>query len=102
MRHRQGASRSWHRIQSLRKRFERHRLFGGIVAALCCAVAPTLLRGVLHVQALGTTLRYPYEVRKAEDYFCDLPDLTIAPDVLTLAEHILDSKARASVRAKPS
>jgi DNA end-binding protein Ku len=22
---------------------------------------------------LGTTLRYPYEVRTAEDYFCDLP-----------------------------
>jgi DNA end-binding protein Ku len=42
---------------------------------------------------LGTTLRYPYEVRKAEDYFCDLPDVTIAPDMLTLAEHILDSKA---------
>src|SRR5215472_5235755 len=42
---------------------------------------------------LGTTLRYPYEVRKAEDYFCDLPDLTIAPDMLTLAEYILDSKA---------
>src|SRR5262249_30349636 len=42
---------------------------------------------------LGTTLRYPDEVRKAEDYFCDLPDLTIAPDMLTLAEHILDSKA---------
>src|SRR5215813_9367836 len=42
---------------------------------------------------LGTTLRYPYEVRKAEDYFCDLPDLTIAPDMLALAEHILDSKA---------
>ena len=42
---------------------------------------------------LGTTLRYPYEVRKAEDYFCDLPDLTIAPDLLTLASHIVDSKA---------
>ena len=42
---------------------------------------------------LGTTLRYPYEVRNATDYFCDLPDLTIAPDMLTLAEHILDSKA---------
>jgi DNA end-binding protein Ku len=42
---------------------------------------------------LGTTLRYPYEVRKAEDYFCDLPELTIAPDMLTLAEHIVDSKA---------
>jgi DNA end-binding protein Ku len=42
---------------------------------------------------LGTTLRYPYEVRKADDYFCDLPDLSVAPDMLTLAEHILDSKA---------
>ena len=42
---------------------------------------------------LGTTLRYPYEVRKAEDYFCDLPDFSIVPDMLTLAEHILDSKA---------
>jgi DNA end-binding protein Ku len=42
---------------------------------------------------LGTTLRCPYEVRNAEDYFCDLPDLVIAPDMLTLAEHILDSKA---------
>src|SRR6266436_5988867 len=42
---------------------------------------------------LGTTLRYPYEVRKAEDYFCDLPDLTIAPDMRRFAEHILDSKA---------
>jgi DNA end-binding protein Ku len=41
---------------------------------------------------LGTTLRYPYEVRTAEDYFCDLPELTIAPDMLTLAEHILDRK----------
>ena len=42
---------------------------------------------------LGTTLRYPYEVRSAEDYFCDLPQLSIAPDMLTLAEHILDRKA---------
>ena len=42
---------------------------------------------------LGMTLRYPYEVRQAEDYFCDLPDLTIAPDMRKLAEHILDGKA---------
>jgi DNA end-binding protein Ku len=42
---------------------------------------------------LATTLRYPYEVRTAEDYFCDLPELTIAPDMLTLAGHILDRKA---------
>jgi DNA end-binding protein Ku len=42
---------------------------------------------------LGTTLRYPYEVRDARDYFGDLPDLTIAPDMRRLAEHLLDSKA---------
>jgi DNA end-binding protein Ku len=42
---------------------------------------------------LGTTLRYPYEVRSAEDYFGDLPELTIASDMLTLAELILDRKA---------
>src|SRR5712671_4810879 len=42
---------------------------------------------------LGTTLRYPYEVRDAKHYFSELPDLTLAPDMLTLAEHILDSKA---------
>jgi DNA end-binding protein Ku len=41
---------------------------------------------------LGTTLRYPYEVRKAEDYFHDLPDFAIAADMRKLAELILDSK----------
>jgi len=42
---------------------------------------------------LGTTLRYPYEVRTAADYVGDLPDLAVAPDMLSLAEHILDSRA---------
>ena len=42
---------------------------------------------------LGTMLRYPSEVRKPEDYFCDLPELTIAPDMLSLAERIVDGKA---------
>jgi DNA end-binding protein Ku len=42
---------------------------------------------------LGTTLRYPGEVRNATDYFGDLPELTVAPDMLTLAQHILDNKA---------
>ena len=42
---------------------------------------------------LATTLRYPYEVRKTEDYLCDLPDITVAPDMLALAEQILDGKS---------
>ena len=41
---------------------------------------------------LGTTLRYPYEVRDSKDYFYDMPDVKIAPDMLKLAEHILQSK----------
>ena len=46
---------------------------------------------VIALESYDNTLRYP--VRKAEDYFCDLPNLAIAPDMLKLAEHILDSKA---------
>jgi DNA end-binding protein Ku len=41
---------------------------------------------------LGTTLRYPYEVRDATDYFGNLPELALAPDMLALATQILESK----------
>jgi len=44
---------------------------------------------------LGTTLHYPYEVRAAKDYFAEIPELTPAPELLRLAEHILDSKLHA-------
>ena len=42
---------------------------------------------------VGTTLRYPYELREAKEYFGDIPDLKVAPDMLKLADHILKSKA---------
>ena len=41
---------------------------------------------------LGTTLRYAYEVRKAEDLFDDIADVKVAGEMLKLAEHILDTK----------
>jgi DNA end-binding protein Ku len=41
---------------------------------------------------LGTTLHYAYEVRKADDYFDDIPDVKIPNDMLKLAEHIVESK----------
>src|SRR5213082_3475468 len=41
---------------------------------------------------LGITLRYPYEVRKADDYFEDIPDETIPKDMLELASHIVETK----------
>jgi DNA end-binding protein Ku len=44
---------------------------------------------------LGTTLHYPYEVRAAKDHFAEIPELTPAPELLRLAEHILDSKLHA-------
>jgi DNA end-binding protein Ku len=42
---------------------------------------------------MGTTIRYPYEVREAKDYFYDIPEMKVQPDLLQLAEHILKSKS---------
>jgi Ku protein len=42
---------------------------------------------------LGTTLRYPYELRDEDDYFDDIKNPKISKDMVDLASHILDSKA---------
>jgi DNA end-binding protein Ku len=42
---------------------------------------------------LATTLRYPYELRDASDYFDDIKSPKITKDMVELAGHILDSKA---------
>jgi DNA end-binding protein Ku len=42
---------------------------------------------------LGVTLRYPYEVRKEEDYFEDIPNEKVPKDMLDLAKHIVETKA---------
>jgi DNA end-binding protein Ku len=41
---------------------------------------------------LASTLRYAYEVREDEEYFEDIGDVKIAPDMLELAAHIIDKK----------
>ncbi len=41
---------------------------------------------------LGTTLRYPYEVRSATDAFDDIEDVKISGEMLKLAQHILETK----------
>ena len=42
---------------------------------------------------LGTTLRYPYELRDESDYFEDIKSPKISKDMIELASHILDTKA---------
>jgi DNA end-binding protein Ku len=42
---------------------------------------------------VGVTLRYPYEVRKIEDYFDDIKDEKVPKDMLELATHIVETKA---------
>jgi DNA end-binding protein Ku len=42
---------------------------------------------------MGTTLRYPYEIRDSKEYFDDIPNVKVEPDMLKLAEHILETKA---------
>jgi DNA end-binding protein Ku len=42
---------------------------------------------------LGTTLRFAYEVRSEKDYFAHIPSPRISKDMVSLAAHILESKA---------
>jgi DNA end-binding protein Ku len=42
---------------------------------------------------LGTTLRYPYELRDEDEYFDDIKNPKITKDMIELAGHILRSKA---------
>ena len=42
---------------------------------------------------LGTTLRFDYEVRSEEEYFSNIPSPRISKDMVSLASHILASKA---------
>jgi DNA end-binding protein Ku len=41
---------------------------------------------------MGVTLRYPYEVRKEEDYFDDIETERVPKDMLDLATHIVGTK----------
>jgi DNA end-binding protein Ku len=42
---------------------------------------------------MGTTLRYPYELRDSKDYFNEIPDTKVSGEMLKLAQHILETKA---------
>src|SRR5450631_4190023 len=42
---------------------------------------------------LGTTLRYPYELRDEDEYFDGIKNPKISKDMVELASHILDTKA---------
>jgi len=65
------------------------------------ALARVVLTSREHVMAIeprgkglvGTLLRYPYEVRDAEDYFADIDDVKISKDMMELAEHIVKTKS---------
>ena len=65
------------------------------------ALARIVLSNREHVMAieplgkgfLGTTLRYPYELRDEDEYFDDIKSPKITKDMVELASHILDSKA---------
>ena len=42
---------------------------------------------------LGTTLRFPYEVREEKPYFEDIPDVKLPQEMRELAAHIVEKKA---------
>jgi len=41
---------------------------------------------------VATVLRYPYEIRDTKEYFDEIADIKVAPDMLKIAEHILKTK----------
>ena len=73
------------------------------------ALARIVLTNREHVMAieplgkglLGTTLRYPYELRDEEDYFEDIKTPKITKDMIELAGHILRQQGRA-ISIRPS
>src|ERR1700761_8983116 len=42
---------------------------------------------------VGTLLRYPYEVRSADEYFDEIQDVKVTKDMLDLAKHIVSQKS---------
>ena len=42
---------------------------------------------------VGTLLRYPYELRKEDDYFSDIAEVDTPKEMIDLAAHIIDTKA---------
>jgi DNA end-binding protein Ku len=42
---------------------------------------------------VGTLLRYPYEVRSADEYFDEIQDVKVTKDMLDLAKHIVNQKS---------
>src|SRR5258708_17706735 len=42
---------------------------------------------------VGTLLRYPYEVRAADEYFDEIQDVKVTKDMLDLARHIVQQKS---------
>jgi DNA end-binding protein Ku len=42
---------------------------------------------------VGVLLRYPYELRKEDDVFDDIPDVDTPKDMVDIAAHIVESKA---------
>src|ERR1700755_2658543 len=41
----------------------------------------------------GTLLRYPYEVRSADEYFDEIQNVKVTKDMLDLAKHIVNQKS---------
>ena len=41
---------------------------------------------------IGLTLRYPYEIRKEDEYFAEIPDEQVTKEMLDLAGHIVQQK----------
>jgi hypothetical protein len=51
--------------------------------------------GAMSIGTMGLLLRYPYEVRQADEYFESVQGVKITKDMLDLAKHIVEQKSEA-------
>jgi DNA end-binding protein Ku len=46
----------------------------------------------------GVTLRFAQEVRSADDFFGDIPEMKLPTEIMKLAQHIIRASRRNSIR----
>jgi non-homologous end joining protein Ku len=74
------------------------------------AIGRVVLTNLEHIIALepmdkslmGTLLRYPYEVRSADEYFDDIQEVKVTKDMLDLARHIVNQVISSRTSSKTS
>jgi len=71
----------------------RHKNMAGLARVVISSRERPILLEPMGIGIRGVTLRFAHEVRASEDYFASIPEIALPPEMLKLAEHIIETKA---------